>query len=55
VYIVSEGETKPYRLKYRSPNFSNLSVLNELAAGHKVADLITVMSTLDLVIPDIDR
>jgi NADH-quinone oxidoreductase subunit D len=55
VYIVSEGDAKPYRLKYRSPNFSNLSVLNELAAGHKVADLITVMSTLDLVIPDIDR
>lgn len=55
VYIVSDGGTKPYRLKYRSPNFSNLSVLNELAAGHKVADLITIMSTLDLVIPDIDR
>jgi NADH-quinone oxidoreductase subunit D/NADH-quinone oxidoreductase subunit C/D len=55
VYIVSDGDAKPYRLKYRSPNFSNLSVLNELAAGHKIADLITVMSTLDLVIPDIDR
>lgn len=54
-YIVSDGEAKPYRVKYRSPNFSNLSVLNELAAGHKVADLITIMSTLDLVIPDIDR
>jgi NADH-quinone oxidoreductase subunit D/NADH-quinone oxidoreductase subunit C/D len=55
VYIVSDGGTTPYRLKYRSPNFSNLSVLNEIAAGHKVADLITIMSTLDLVIPDIDR
>jgi NADH-quinone oxidoreductase subunit D/NADH-quinone oxidoreductase subunit C/D len=55
VYVVSDGGAKPYRLKYRSPNFSNLSVLNELSAGHKVADLITIMSTLDLVIPDIDR
>ena len=54
-YIVSDGEAKPYRVKYRSPNFSNLSVLNDIAAGHKVADLITIMSTLDLVIPDIDR
>ena len=54
-YIVSEGETKPYRLKYRSPNFSNLSVLNEITVGHKLADLITILSTLDLVIPDIDR
>lgn len=54
-YIVSEGDTKPYRVKYRSPCFSNLSVLNDITAGHKIADLITIMSTIDLVIPDMDR
>ena len=55
VYIVSDGSDKPYRIKYRSPSFSNLSGLNEMAAGHKIADLVPIIATLDVVIPDIDR
>jgi NADH-quinone oxidoreductase subunit D/NADH-quinone oxidoreductase subunit C/D len=54
-YIVSDGGPKPYRVKFRSPNFSNLSVLNEAAAGHKIADLISIMSSMDFVIPDMDK
>jgi len=55
VYIVSEGGTTPYRIKFRSPGFSNLSALNEMAKGGKIGDLVATMGTLDLVIPDIDR
>ena len=55
VYIVSEGGTTPYRIKFRSPGFSNLSALNHIAKGGKIGDLIASMGTLDLVIPDIDR
>lgn len=55
VYIVSEGGTTPYRIKFRSPGFSNLSVLDAIARGGKIGDLIAMMGTLDLVIPDIDR
>jgi len=55
VYIVSEGGTTPYRIKFRSPGFSNLSALNHMAKGGKIGDLIATMGTLDLVIPDIDR
>ncbi|MBL0269533.1 MAG: NADH-quinone oxidoreductase subunit D [Chitinophagaceae bacterium] len=55
VYIVSEGGTTPYRIKFRSPGFSNLSVLDKIARGGKIGDLIAMMGTLDLVIPDIDR
>ena len=55
VYIVSEGGTPPYRIKFRSPGFSNLSVLDKIARGGKIGDLIAMMGTLDLVIPDIDR
>ncbi len=55
VYIVSEGGTTPYRIKYRSPGFSNLSALNHMAKGSKIGDLMATMGTLDLVIPDIDR
>jgi len=55
VYIVSEGATTPYRIKFRSPGFSNLSILHDMAKGGKIGDLIASMGTLDLVIPDIDR
>jgi NADH-quinone oxidoreductase subunit D/NADH-quinone oxidoreductase subunit C/D len=55
VYIVSEGGTTPYRIKFRSPGFSNLSVLDHMIRGGKIGDLIAAMGTLDLVIPDIDR
>lgn len=55
VYIISEGATTPYRIKFRSPGFSNLSALDRMARGGKIGDLIAVMGTLDLVIPDIDR
>jgi NADH-quinone oxidoreductase subunit D len=54
-YIVSDGGTKPYRIKTRSPSFSNLSVIDEITRGVKIADLVTIMSTLDIVVPDIDR
>ncbi len=55
VYIISEGATTPYRIKFRSPGFANLSVLNHIAKGGKLGDLVATMGTLDLVIPDIDR
>jgi NADH-quinone oxidoreductase subunit D len=55
VYIISEGGTTPYRIKFRSPGFSNLSALHHMAKGHKIGDLVAIMGSLDLVIPDIDR
>ena len=55
VYIVSEGGTTPHRIKFRSPGFSNLSALDHMARGSKLGDLVAMMGTLDLVIPDIDR
>ena len=55
VYIISDGNKNPYRVKFRSPNFSNLFVLNEISKGYKIADLVAVGGSLDLIIPDIDR
>ncbi len=55
VYCVSTGTKNPHRFKFRSPGFSNLSALDKMSRGSKIADLIAIMSTLDLVIPDIDR
>ncbi len=55
VFIISDGNKTPYRVKFRTPNFANLSVLNHLAKGFKIADLIAIFGSLDYVIPDIDR
>ncbi len=55
VYVISEGGTTPYRIKFRSPGFSNLSALDHMTRGYKIGDLVAIMGSLDLVIPDIDR
>ncbi len=56
VLIVSDGKREiPYRLHFRSPNFNNLWVVTALAPGWRIADMISIQSSLDLVIPDIDR
>ncbi len=55
VYVVSDGSKTPYRMKFRSPNFSNLSVLDHISRGVKIADLVAIGGSLDYVIPDIDR
>jgi NADH-quinone oxidoreductase subunit D len=54
-YIIAEKGDKPHRIHTRSPSFANLMSLNEMSKGHKVSDLVTIMATLDPVIPEIDR
>ena len=54
-YVVATSGDKPYRIHTRGPSFANLSALNTMVKGHKVADLVAVMATLDPVIPEIDR
>ena len=53
--IVSEGGRIPYRLKVRTPSFSNLSVLPWLLEGQLVPDLVAIMGSLDFVLGDVDR
>ncbi len=48
VFVISDGNKNPYRVKFRSPNFSNLSVLNHIAKGFKIADLVAIGGSLDL-------
>jgi len=55
VFIVSDGKKNPYRVKFRSPGFSNLNALLKVGKGWKIADLVAIMSTFDFVIPDLDR
>ncbi len=55
IYIISDGTAKPYRLKLRAPGFSNLHLFAELAQGTLLSDAVSILGSLDLVIPEIDR
>jgi NADH-quinone oxidoreductase subunit D len=55
VRIVSDGKETPYRVKLRTPSFSNLSLFEEASKGMILPDALAMMGSLDLVIPDIDR
>ena len=55
IYLISDGANKPYRLKIRSPGYVHLSAIDELTRGHMIADVVTMMGTIDIVFGEIDR
>ena len=55
IYAVSDGANKPYRLKIRSPGYVHLSSMDELTRGHMIADVVTMVGTIDIVFGEIDR
>lgn len=54
-YVVSDGTTKPYRVKIRSPSFCNLTAIPKMVVGLKIPDLIAAFGTIDVVLGDVDR
>ena len=54
-YLVSEGGPKPYRYHVRPPSFINLTVLEDMCLGHKVADAIIILGSIDIVLGEVDR
>lgn len=55
VYIVSQGGNKPYRAKIRSAGFNHLQALKTMLPGHMIADVTTMVGTIDIVFGEIDR
>ncbi len=55
IYAISDGANKPYRLKIRSPGLVHLASLDELTRGHMIADVVTMVGTIDIVFGEIDR
>jgi NADH-quinone oxidoreductase subunit D len=55
IYLVSDGANKPYRLKIRAPGFPHLQALDEMARGHMIADVVTLIGSQDIVFGEIDR
>jgi NADH-quinone oxidoreductase subunit D len=54
-YIISDGEAKPYRMKARTPSFSNISVVPHMLRGAYVPDMVAVLGSMFFVVGDIDR
>jgi NADH-quinone oxidoreductase subunit D len=55
LYIVSDGGTSPYRLKWRAPSFVHLESLALMCDGYMVADVVANIAALDIVLGEVDR
>jgi len=54
-YLIADGSAKPYRMKWRGASFSNLAILPHIIPGHKVADIVAIMGSVDPVFGEVDR
>ena len=55
VYLVSDGANKPYRVKIRAPGFAHLAAMDEMAKGHMLSDVVTIIGSQDIVFGEVDR
>ena len=55
IYFISDGANKPYRMKIRAPGYVHLSAMDEMARGHMIADVVTIIGSQDIVFGEIDR
>jgi NADH-quinone oxidoreductase subunit D/NADH-quinone oxidoreductase subunit C/D len=54
-YVVSDGKPNPYRYHVRAPTFINLTSLEKMCIGHKVADSVVILGAVDIVLGEVDR
>jgi NADH-quinone oxidoreductase subunit D len=54
-YVVSDGSNHPFRVRIRPPSFLNLSALPKMIEGSLIADVISVIGSIDIVLGEIDR
>jgi NADH-quinone oxidoreductase subunit D/NADH-quinone oxidoreductase subunit C/D len=54
-YVVSTGGGNPWRYHVRAPSFINLTVLGEMCKGHKIADVVAILGSIDIVLGETDR
>ena len=54
-YVVSTGTGNPWRYHVRAPSFINLTALGKMCEGHKVADVVAILGSIDIVLGETDR
>jgi NADH:ubiquinone oxidoreductase subunit D len=55
VSLISDGTSKPYRCKIRTPAYHHMHIMPRMVQGHFMADLVTVLGSQDIVFGDVDR
>jgi len=55
VYLVADGSNKPYRCYIRAPGFAFLQACDFLSKGHMLADVVSIIGSMDIVFGEIDR
>jgi len=54
-YVVSNGKGNPYRYHIRTPSFINITSLEKMCVGGKIADFVTILGMVDIVLGELDR
>lgn len=54
-YVAGDGDDRPYRVKIRSPIFCTLAAVPMMMRGHKVADVVSIMGSIDICVGEIDK
>ena len=54
-YLVSDGSDNPWRYHVRAPSFINLTGLREMCVGEKVADVVAILGSIDIILGEVDR
>ena len=54
-YLISDGTGQPYRYQVRAPSFINLTILEDMCLGQKVADVVIILGSVDIVLGEVDR
>jgi len=54
-YLISDGSANPFRYRVRPPSLINLTILEDLCLGHKVADAVVILGSVDIVLGEVDR
>jgi NAD(P)H-quinone oxidoreductase subunit H len=55
IYLMGEDNIFPWRWKIRAPDFNNLQVLPQLLKGMKVADIVAILGSIDVIMGSVDR